>query len=250
MALQEEFEAQGNFLFKYRSNFPLIFVAIGLFVFILQKTDPDFNNPISYSWIELLSLFVSLFGLFIRIFTVGYTPANTSGRNTKEGQVADKLNTSGIYSLVRHPLYLGNFFMWLGAVLLTVNVWFIILFAFVYWVYYERIMFAEEQFLRRKFHAVYSNWASRTSAFLPSFRRFIKPTYPFSFKKVLKKEKNGLVAIFVLLFLFHNLNYSIENRQVGIELNWIFWATIISAALYFILKLLKRNTDLLNEEGR
>ena len=33
---------------------------------------------------------------------------NTSGRNTHD-QVADSLNTSGIYSIVRHPLYVGNF---------------------------------------------------------------------------------------------------------------------------------------------
>ncbi len=34
MALQEEMEKQGNFLFKYRGYLPLIIVAIGLAVFI------------------------------------------------------------------------------------------------------------------------------------------------------------------------------------------------------------------------
>jgi len=82
-------------------------------------------------------------GLFIRAYAVGHTPANTSGRNTKE-QLADELNTTGIYSMVRHPLYLGNFFMWLGAAVLTKNGWFIVAFILLYWIYYERIMFAEE----------------------------------------------------------------------------------------------------------
>ena len=68
---------------------------------------------------------MSFFGLGIRVFTVGFTPKNTSGRNTAE-QIADVLNTSGIYSMVRHPLYVGNFFMWLGIGLLTQNPYFVL----------------------------------------------------------------------------------------------------------------------------
>jgi len=102
---------------------------------------------------------ISLCGLAIRVYTVGHTPANTSGRNTA-GQLAESLNTTGIYSLVRHPLYLGNFFMWLGVALLIANFWFVIAFVFAYWIYYERIMFAEEQFLRTKFGPTYVEWAN------------------------------------------------------------------------------------------
>ena len=151
---------------------------------------------------EYFCLFIALFGLVIRSYTVGHTPANTSGRNT-EGQLADTLNQTGIYSTVRHPLYLGNFFMWLGVAMLTENLWFIIAFIFIYWVYYERIMYAEEQFLRSKFGLTYTTWAGSTPAFLPRFSQFVKPSLPFSWKKVLKKEKNGLVAVFMLFFFFY-----------------------------------------------
>ena len=74
---------------------------------------------------------------------------NTSGRNTSEGQVADTINQTGMYSMVRHPLYVGNFIMWLGIALFTASIWFVLLFIAVYWLYYERIMYAEEQFMRR-----------------------------------------------------------------------------------------------------
>lgn len=37
MALQEEFESQGNFLFRYRGNLPLIIVFVGIFVFVFDK---------------------------------------------------------------------------------------------------------------------------------------------------------------------------------------------------------------------
>lgn len=250
MALQEEFEEQGNFLFKHRGNLPVIIVVVGLVVFVFQRIYESGENLIASSVVEYISLVVSLIGLAIRIYTVGHTPENTSGRNTKEGQLADELNASGIYSTVRHPLYLGNFFMWLGAAILIENVWFLIVFVLFYWVYYERIMFAEEQFLRRKFGKVYTDWAAETPAFLPSFKAFRKPKYNFSIKKVLKKEKNGLLAIFVLLFLFHNIGFSIQNERISVDSGWITWGTIILGVIYLILKVLKHNTTLLDEKGR
>ena len=54
-------------------------------------------------------------GFLFRAWAIGTTPAGTSGRNTKE-QVAEVLNSTGIYSIVRHPLYVGNYFMWIGIV--------------------------------------------------------------------------------------------------------------------------------------
>ena len=249
MALQEEFESQGNFLFKHRSYLPLTIVVVALVVFVDNKVSGNFVQDSTYKLVEYLSLIVSLFGLGIRVYSVGHTPANTSGRNTKEGQLADELNISGIYSTVRHPLYLGNFFMWLGAAILTVNVWFVVAFALLYWVYYERIMYAEEQFLRRKFGKSYTDWADSTPAFIPSGKNITPSIYPFSIRKVLKKEKNGLLAIFVLLFLFHNIGESIENMSFTVDFGWISYGLLATGVLYLLLKVQKRS-KWLNEAGR
>ncbi|MEA4916887.1 isoprenylcysteine carboxylmethyltransferase family protein [Proteiniphilum sp.] len=251
MALQEELERQGNWLFKHRSYLPLIILLIGTILhlrselyetFILEETPYEI-------YYERLCLLVSLSGLVIRIYTVGYTPSNTSGRNTK-GQLADSLNTTGIYSLVRHPLYIGNFFMWFGAILTTGNFWFAIAFILAYWVYYERIMFAEEQFLRKKFGTAYIEWAEKTPAFIPSFNRkkFIKPKYRFSWKKVLKKEKNGLAAI-LLIFTFFNVTGELIDRDTDFDY-WILALTLLTGLMYLILKYLKKYTRLLNETGK
>ena len=61
---------------------------------------------------------------------IGTSNKHTSGRSTKE-QVADALNTKGIYSTVRHPLYLGNYFMWIGIVMFTYNIWFVLVVSFM-----------------------------------------------------------------------------------------------------------------------
>lgn len=241
MALQEEFKTQGDFLFKHRSYLPLIILTIGMGVFMQTEY---YEIEGSESWFEefyeIICLFICLFGLFVRIITVGHTPKNTSGRNTKQGQIADVLNTSGMYSLVRHPLYVGNFFMWLGVAMLTENLWFIIAFVLFYAFYYERIMYAEESFLRKKFGDVYLDWAKNVPAFMPNFKNYQRNIHPFNLKKVLKKEKNGLAAIFLLFWLFEIVGELVEEKKLVIEYGFWFYAAITATVLYLVLKIMKK----------
>ena len=105
MSLNREFESTGNWLFKHRSFLPLFIIPF-LFYLLLGSISGDLEYILLYS-----GLIISFIGEGIRIFTVAYTPPGTSGRNTKQ-QLANTLNTTGIYSLLRHPLYLGNFLMY------------------------------------------------------------------------------------------------------------------------------------------
>ena len=250
MALLEEMKQQGNFLFKFRGILPFAILLPG-WVLAFQHTmlSSSLNQSLGEKSYPLVCLLVTLLGLLIRIYTVGHTPANTSGRNTKE-QVADSLNTSGIYSVVRHPLYLGNFLMWLGVGMLTHSGWFIVVFALVYWIYYERIMFAEEQYLRAKFGEKYTAWARHTPAFIPDFRLWKSSTWPFSYKKVLKKEKNSVLYIFLVFFLFETVPRLWVNRVLN-YIDW-FWVSgvVVAVMLYFTLKILRSRTPLLDEQGR
>jgi protein-S-isoprenylcysteine O-methyltransferase Ste14 len=241
MALLEEMEAQGNFMFKYRGQLPLIIVFVGIAVFAFDKV----NNPTAEvsDMTYFLALGVSLFGLLIRILTVGFTPKNTSGRNTEE-QLADVLNTTGIYSTVRHPLYVGNFFMSLGIALLIENHWFTIVFTMFYWLYYERIMFAEEQFLRGKFGEKYVEWSMGRNAFVPTFKNYQKPNIPFNWKKVILKEKNGVVSMFVLLLAFATINQYVMDGTWLTEKVWIIYGTIGSIVYYLFFKILQKTTKM------
>jgi protein-S-isoprenylcysteine O-methyltransferase Ste14 len=250
MALQESFEKRGIWLFKYRGTIPLLILLIGAVIYALRKLNPGDalieRQPYEFYY-EILCLLVGLIGLVIRAYTVGHTPRNTSGRNV-DRQIAESLNTTGIYSVVRHPLYLGNFFMWLGPAMLTGHPWFILVFCLFYWIYYERIMFAEEQFLRGKFGEAYLAWSEKVPAFLPRFRGFVKSDLSFSWKKVLKKEKNGLAALFLIFCAF---NVGGELLQGQRDFNLVFLAGFaLSFVAYFVLKFLKRRTGVLDETGR
>lgn len=130
--------------------------------------------------------------------------------------------------------------MWLGVAMLTNNLWFIIAFILLYWVYYERIMYAEEDFLINKFGDAYTEWSKNTPAFVPSFRNFQKAQYPFCFNKVLKQEKNGLAAIFLLFWLFDWSGSQVKARALHIEFDVWFYAAIVSSIFYLILKVMKK----------
>ena len=250
MALKSTFRKQGNWLFKYRGSIPLVVLLTGAGMIIYSDLNPETSliKQTSYERMyETFCILVSFFGLYIRIVTVGYTPANTSGRNTDK-QIADVLNTTGMYSAVRHPLYLGNFFMWFGPALLTFNLWFIVAFCLFYWLYYERIMFAEEEFLEESFGKGYTDWADTVPAFVPSFKNYKKPGLPFSWKKILKKEKNGLAAILLIFTLFDVVDELINGRT---DFNYyLIGACVLTTVLYLVLKFLKHNTNILNETGR
>ncbi len=244
MSLLHEFEKQGNWLFRRRGWLPLfIFIPSLVYIYFSGATNIYYQPGI-----ETAFLGVSIFGLFIRIITVGRKPKNTSGRNKKK-QVADRLNTNGIYSVVRHPLYLGNFFMWLGPVLFLRSVWIALIFCLAYWLYYERIMFAEEQFLRKKFDESYDMWAEKVKPFIPSFSNYTRPDLPFSLRNVLKHEYHGFATIFIVFALLDlTRNYTLKGR-LDIHTMWLV-LLIFAFLTWLILRILKKHTSVLNAPGR
>lgn len=251
MALIEEMEQQGNFLFRYRGTLPIIILVVGLIYFIFSEyLRVSLGKPplLFDRYDQILALFFCLLGFSIRAYTVGHSARNTSGRNTAQ-QVADEVNTTGIYSVVRHPLYVGNFFMWLGIAVLTMNIWFILTFILIYWIYYERIMFAEEQYLRQKFGNAYLEWAGRTPAFIPRLSNWKKPALKFTWKKVLKKEKTGLLAVFSVLFLFDFLQDSIRKGMPDLKIDFWSIALIFSLVFYLFLKFSQKRLAFLKEEA-
>ncbi|HBC77378.1 MAG TPA: lipid A phosphate methyltransferase [Bacteroidales bacterium] len=245
MALVHEFERSGNWLFKRRSWLPAAFIALGIIILYLTNRQAILFNMTE----ELIFLGVSLFGEAIRIFTVGYAPKNTSGRNTAAGQIADELNTTGIYSQLRHPLYTGNFFMWLGPVLFVRTSVFLVFFILVYWLYYERIMFAEEQFLRRKFGEIYDKYSEKVRAVIPRFRGYIKPALPFSVASVLKREYNSFVNIFIIFVLLDLFRNYFLSERIYLTPMWIYIG-IPAGLIWIIIRLIFKKTSLLNDDDR
>lgn len=245
MALVHELERTGNWLFKRRSWLPVFLIVAGIITLWLVNRQAILFDMRD----ELIFLGVSLFGELIRVLTIGFTPKNTSGRNTGQGQVADQLNVTGIYSLVRHPLYVGNFFMWLGPVLFLHSIAFTIIFCLVYWLYYERIIFAEEQFLRRKFGEAYDKWSETVSAFIPKSFRYVSPGLSFSGRNVLRREYNSFINIFIIFLILDVFRNYFLSKRIYITDMWL-WLSIGAGVIWIIIRILHKKTKLLQVEGR
>src|SRR5687767_9367876 len=102
--MREEFEAAGNWLFQRRGYLPLLLFPL-LLVSAARGGAP--SAPALDAMWSGFCLVVALSGLAVRVATVGFVSKDTSQRNTGRPQ-AESLNTTGLYSVVRHPLYLGN----------------------------------------------------------------------------------------------------------------------------------------------
>ena len=248
MALVHSFENNGNILFKYRGQIPVILFILS--VPAIYFTDYQFLNE--YSNLDMILLITcavfSFSGQVIRAIAIGTSNKHTSGRNTKE-QVAEALNTKGIYSTVRHPLYLGNYFMWIGIVMYTYNIWFILVVSLLFWLYYERIMFAEERFLERKFGQDYVVWSMKVPAFWPSTKNHIKTEIPFSIKTILRREYSGVTATIIGFVFVAFLRDWFSSGEAHFKL---VYGIVIAIALLIslVFRTLKHNTKLLYEADR
>lgn len=208
MALINSFENTGNVLFKYRGQIPVLIFLLALPILLFGNDDFYYQLFAGHYHIlrivtAILAIAVSLAGLILRAYTVSTTPKGTSGRNTSK-QVANQLNTQGIYSVVRHPLYLANYLIWAGILIYTMNLCAFIIVSLVYWVYYERIMFAEEAFLRKQFGEDFEEWAARVPAFIPNWSLFNAGNMKFSFKTFIRRE---YATFFSTVFSFVVVDY-------------------------------------------
>ncbi len=249
MALRNELRSQGDFLFKYRSYLPLVFILPALFMYIQNQFYLQEIGQTQSELYEIICVVVSLFGLLIRMITIGYSADNTSGRNTKVGQIADSINKTGMYSIFRHPLYVGNFFMWLGIAGFTQNFWFLVAFIFMYWMYYERIMFAEEEFLISKYGDEYLNWSKRVPAFIPKLGNWQKSVNSFSWIKVIRQEKTGILNLFLVILMVKIIGELVVNHQLLSDPKyWVIFG--IALFYYVVIKIIQKNTNLLKHDRK
>ena len=246
MALFQSMENQGNYLFKYRGQFPILLFVLTI-PFIYSTNYGNFSEEFSLNVINI-SIFLSVIGFFIRFYTIGTTPKGTSGRNTKE-QVANTLNSSGMYSILRHPLYLGNYLIWFGIALSTFSIFFILIMSLLFWLYYERIMIAEERFLEKKFGDDFIKWSNTLPAFIPNIFNFRKSSTPFSFITILRREYSSVLSC-IVGFLFVELLKNIFVLNLFNISKESFLVLIISAFIALILRSLKHYSSILDEKGR
>ncbi len=248
MLIKDHLSRSGEHLFRWRSYVLLAFAPFFIYAAYQGETVERFLGESAGEAYEMFAVIMVIAGELIRILTVGFVPRGTSGRNTA-GQLAEALNTTGLYSVVRNPLYLGNCMMYLGVAMFSQNIALAVILALVLLPYYERIIAAEEAFLTEKFGAPYIDWAAWTPAFIPRFTGFVPPLMPFSLRSVIRREQASIFGAVLALYLMELGMHHLGQDPEPLGPVW-HWGMGLVTLMFLIAQLLKKRTRLLSAEGR
>lgn len=243
MRLTDQITAEGRRLFRLRSLMPLVLLP-ALYFALLQMAHfgQRWGRQVENLWL-VLCICISGLGLLVRCLTVGFVPGGTSGRG-QDTPTASTLNTLGMYSIVRSPLYLANGVMWFGVALATTSAWFVIVSVLVYWLYIERVIAAEEAFLDAHFGDAFRSWAQSTPCFLPRPSQWRAPAMRFSLRTVLRREHSGLMGVGVVFTLIEFICNALLQGEPPAR--WVItdraWVIFLAATLFsgLLLKVLKK----------
>lgn len=204
--------AIGNFLFKYRNYlFPLYILALFL-IFMPPSSEPGTGL------LRVIALLLALSGLVLRAVVIGYVYIKRGGVNKKV--YADDLVTTGMFSLCRNPLYVGNMLIYAGEFLMFGNLACFIIGVLSFWFIYECIIAAEENYLRNKFGAAYDAYCKETPRWILMLNRFpeAKKGMKFNFKKVFLKDYPTMlstISVLAAIELWRLASNGIQSDEVG-----------------------------------
>ena len=142
----------GAVLFRNRSWLPVLFLGVPLLV-------P--GRMSAARWIAGLVLVV--IGEWIRL--AGVAAAGTVTR--RRSRNVQRLVTYGIFGWVRNPLYVGNFLIWMGFVVISGVLWFLPIAIVIFAIEYTLIVRYEEGVLESIFGADYLAYKRSTPRWMP-----------------------------------------------------------------------------------
>ena len=192
----------GNFSFKYRGY------MLPIAVILLMIPSPHlFADPAVAGFAGFL---VAVVGQAARIANVGLAYIIRGGKDHKV--YAEELVTSGLYSHVRNPMYVGNFFLVIGLAIAS-NSWVFALVGVPLSLgMHKAIVAAEEHFLRNKFGAQFDAYSASVPRWVPRLRGLARTVsgMHFEWRRVVEKEYAATfdwfsaVAVVVLLNLWRS----------------------------------------------
>jgi protein-S-isoprenylcysteine O-methyltransferase Ste14 len=243
--LLDQIPRSGDWLFRWRGQLPLLMLPLFL-LGLLDAGLPDPVPPAARSW-QIASLAIALAGLAVRVVAIGTAPAGTSERSTTNPR-ASELRTTGVYSVVRHPLYLGNTLTAVGFACFA-TVWYLpVIVALLGILYHERIAAREEVFLEGRFGETFLKWADEVPAMIPRLAGYTRSTTPFVFRRVAGREFHGLFVIGAVLFVLDVARAALATGRLVWDPLWT-GLFVVTAAIFVVCSVLKKTTKLFDVDA-
>lgn len=230
---QQELARSGKTLFVIRGVYIYAVIAIGtLIAWCTRDLGPFAEAGADKAWFWA-SLAVASLGAVIRIVTSGFAALGTSGRVKRAAEAAE-LNTTGPYSLVRNPLYVGRIVNYTGLAMLSGSWVFGAITFLASVLIYERVAVYEEEFLRGKFGQAHADWAARVPMLWPRLTGWVKPKYGFWWKRMIWRERQKLFLLGTALFLYWIARYGFNFAALPADMgHWVWaWGALAAAFLF------------------
>jgi protein-S-isoprenylcysteine O-methyltransferase Ste14 len=224
----------GNFFFHWRTSLSPL-----LLLLLLLPGSPVFADPFVAA---ALGLAVACAGQIVLATTIGYEYIVRGGRDHRV--YADTLVTEGLFRHTRNPMYVGKFFMVLGAGIAS-NRWPAMLaISGAYAFMYQAVTLAEEDYLRRKFGAAFDEYCRRVPRWLPSFRGFgaTLSASAFRWRRVLAKEYSAPLGwtLPIVGIGLYNMAQAGDLKERPAQTAALLVAIGAAAALWMVAGFLKR----------
>jgi protein-S-isoprenylcysteine O-methyltransferase Ste14 len=246
MKLLNHFAHSGDQLFRWRGHLPLLLLPLFALA-ILDARLPAQPSAAMRAW-QVFSVLVALAGLAVRVAAIGTAPAGTSERSTTNPR-ASMLRTSGLYSVVRHPLYLGNTLTAVGLACFT-GAWYLPVIVLLTGIlYHERICAREEVFLESRFGEAFRAWADRVPAMMPRLRVYTPSTTPFLWRRVLGREFHGLMVIGGAVFVLDLARRGLAAGSLTFDPLWTSFF-LFTAIVFIACSILKKATSVFRVDDR
>lgn len=176
----------GGVLFRNRSWLPVLFLAIPLFV------------PGHMSVAEWIVGGVAIvIGEWVRL--AGVAAAGTVTR--RRSRNVQRLVTYGVFAWVRNPLYVGNFLIWMGFVVISGVLWFLPIAVIIFAIEYSLIVRYEEGVLESIFGAEYLTYKQTTPRWIPQ-PPSVRQQGEYGWAEAWRSEISTFLQYVVLVVLF------------------------------------------------
>jgi protein-S-isoprenylcysteine O-methyltransferase Ste14 len=209
----------GRFFFRVRNAlFPLLLAVM----VVATRPARFFGNEVLDKLAIGAGVLLLLSGQAFRMLVIGYAYIRRGGRNREV--FANQLVTRGFYRHTRNPMYVANYCMVLGMILVHGSAWGYAVMAPFFAYIYLAITTAEEAYLLEKFGAAYEDYARRVNRFIPNLRglRVSLSEFSYDWRRVLLKEYGticfALLSLLLILAWKIAWVYGYEEHKAAIQL--------------------------------
>ncbi|MFI3331030.1 MAG: methyltransferase [Rikenellaceae bacterium] len=221
MMLSESMLRTGRYLRTHKDIFPYLFI-LSLSVAILLTREVNVRPSSFIS--TVISVSIALLSIIIRWLSM----------RTDAERMPELIKAKGIYSVVRHPMYISNFLMVFALSLYLGILWYLVFVTFFSVLITERIVFQKENCQHNKYGEDFKTWCKTTGALFPRMLNWQSAENSRTWLYTAKNIASFVLASATIFFVISFIKHRIIELTFGVAIGWIVALVIVLIAYVFI----------------